>query len=135
MQRSGGGKVSRAINVNSRRPLIPVVRQSKEIPMATYITLASRNSPSLMPMTRDGSTITIFVFSSPDNAIAFGNKFLKHNNDEWITRTHDKNSIDTWLSSAQENDGATHASVDPDHSGRPRVIPIDVLRAVVRMSP
>ena len=27
MQRSGGGAVSREINVNSRRPLIPVVRR------------------------------------------------------------------------------------------------------------
>ncbi|QEF97182.1 hypothetical protein Mal15_12200 [Stieleria maiorica] len=31
MQRSGGGAVSHEINVNSRRPLIPVVLQYKSI--------------------------------------------------------------------------------------------------------
>jgi len=31
MQRSGGGTVSRAISVNSRRPLVPVVRQKSKM--------------------------------------------------------------------------------------------------------
>jgi len=88
-----------------------------------------------MPMTRDGDLSTVFVFSSPDNAIAFGNKFLNQNNDEWITCTHDKDSIDNWLSSAQENDSATQVSVDPDSTGRPRVIPVGFFRAMLRVLP
>lgn len=102
--------------------------------MTTYITLASRLSPTLMPMVRDGDAITVFVFSSADNAIAFGNQYLQHNDDEWITQTHDKFSIDVWLSHAETEEGANHVSIDPD-SDRPRIIPIPVMRAVVRMCP
>ena len=86
-------------------------------------------------MTRDGDEITVFVFSSADNAIAFGNTCLQHHDDAWITNTHDRESLDAWLRSAEELHSAKFVSVDPGVSGPFRVIPISVMREVIRLAP
>jgi hypothetical protein len=53
MQRSGGGGVSRSINVNSRRPLIPVVIGDKPIALTSApMTFASKSTTRLMASER-----------------------------------------------------------------------------------
>ena len=102
--------------------------------MTSYITLASRTSPTLMPLTRDPDrAVTAFVFSNSDDALAFANQHLQHYDDEWITNTHDKISMGAWLKSCIENDNVTQIAINPN-SGNPVVVPIDVFLKVVRTS-
>lgn len=103
--------------------------------MTTFVTLASKTSPTLMPLTRDpDGSLTAFVFSNADNAIAFGNSHLQHNDDEWITNTHDKGSLLGWLDSCANEDGVTQIAVDPS-TGTPRVLPLMVFRGIVEKAP
>ena len=103
--------------------------------METYTTLASRTSPTLMPLTRDADgSITAFVFPNADAAIAYANSYLQHYNDEWIAETHDRESMLAWLVSCESEDNVTLIAANPDGEN-PRLMPLALFRAVVGNAP
>lgn len=88
-----------------------------------------------MPMTKDpDGSLTAFVFTNADNAIEFGNTHLQHNADEWITTTHDNQSLEIWLRNAEQEEGITHVAVDPN-SDSPRVLPVSILLSLLNSAP
>lgn len=103
--------------------------------MTAYITLAFRESPDLMPMSKtDDGGIVAFVFSNSDDAIAWANQHLPATNHEWITNTHNPESIRAWTRMCAVENGVTEIAVSPD-TARPRIMPIAVFQAMVDLLP
>ncbi len=65
--------------------------------MNPFTTLALRSDRDITPLSRSGSDIAGYVFRDADDAIEYANANLSQNADEWVTESHDFNSLMEWV--------------------------------------